>query len=417
MTSNNHASQAWSRHDFLWVLSLFGTAIGAGILFLPINAGVGGLWPLLIIAVICGPMTYYAHRGLSRFILSSSRPGSSITEVVDERFGKAAGMLITVLYFFSIYPIVLIYAVGITNTVQSFIVNQMGLASPPRALLSAVLIAAFMLCILSGEKIMLKVTEWIVYPLLLSLLFISIYLIPQWNLSIFREAHFIFTDVSLTLWMILPVVVFAFNHGPIISYFSMAQQRHYGDKAEKKASQILRGNAACMWVFVMFFVFSCVLSLTPEDMAQAKAQNISILSYLANMGDSAFIIYFAPLIAFTAITSSFFGHYLGAVEGLKGIVDKSLAARGKSISSKKINIIMSAFMFLTCWLAAIKNPSILGLIETISGPIIALILFVMPMCAVYIIADLRRYRGQWSNIFVLVIGTATVLSAFYAIFS
>jgi serine transporter len=400
----------------LWVLSLFGTAIGAGILFLPINAGAGGIWPLLIIAVICGPMTYYAHRGLSRFILSSSRPGSSITEVVDERFGKTAGMLITFLYFFSIYPIVLIYAVGITNTVQSFIVYQMGLAPVPRELLSAVLIAIFMLCILSGEKIMLKVTECIVYPLLLSLLLISVYLIPQWNLSIFRESNFVFSDVSLTLWMILPVVVFSFNHGPIISSFSMAQQRYYGDRAEKKAAQILRGNAACMWVFVMFFVFSCVLSLTPDDMLQAKAQNISILSYLANREHSAFIIYAAPLIAFSAIASSFFGHYLGAVEGLKGIVDKSLASRGKSISSKKLNIIIAVFMFVTCWLAAIRNPSILGLIESISGPIIALILFVMPMCAVYMIDDLRRFRGQWSNIFVLIIGTLTVLSAFYAIF-
>ena len=34
-----------------------------------------------------------------------------------------------------------------------------------------------------------------------------------------------------------------------------------------------------MVLTVMFFVFSCVLSLTPENTAEAKAQNISILSY------------------------------------------------------------------------------------------------------------------------------------------
>ena len=34
--------QGWSRTDTTWMLSLFGTAVGAGILFLPINAGMGG---------------------------------------------------------------------------------------------------------------------------------------------------------------------------------------------------------------------------------------------------------------------------------------------------------------------------------------------------------------------------------------
>jgi serine transporter len=34
------------------MLGLYGTAIGAGTLFLPINAGVGGFWPLLILALL-----------------------------------------------------------------------------------------------------------------------------------------------------------------------------------------------------------------------------------------------------------------------------------------------------------------------------------------------------------------------------
>jgi len=34
-----HTSK-WNLHDTQWTLSLFGTAVGAGILFLPINIGV-----------------------------------------------------------------------------------------------------------------------------------------------------------------------------------------------------------------------------------------------------------------------------------------------------------------------------------------------------------------------------------------
>ncbi|MDN6273111.1 MAG: septum formation initiator, partial [Corynebacterium casei] len=34
-----------------WTITLFGTAVGAGILFLPISAGSFGFWPLLIATV------------------------------------------------------------------------------------------------------------------------------------------------------------------------------------------------------------------------------------------------------------------------------------------------------------------------------------------------------------------------------
>lgn len=46
----------WHSEDTVWVLGLFGTAIGAGVLFLPINAGIGGFWPLLI---VCPRFSYY----------------------------------------------------------------------------------------------------------------------------------------------------------------------------------------------------------------------------------------------------------------------------------------------------------------------------------------------------------------------
>ncbi|VDR27957.1 Serine transporter [Raoultella terrigena] len=125
-------SSGWRKSDTVWMLGLYGTAIGAGVLFLPINAGGGGLIPLIIMAILAFPMTFFAHRGLTRFVLSGKNPGEDITEVVEEHFGVGAGKLITLLYFFAIYPILLVYSVAITNTVDSFITHQLGLVSPPR---------------------------------------------------------------------------------------------------------------------------------------------------------------------------------------------------------------------------------------------------------------------------------------------
>lgn len=68
--ASKDSRSAWRKTDTMWMLGLYGTAIGAGVLFLPINAGVGGMIPLIIMAILAFPMTFFAHRGLTRFVLS-----------------------------------------------------------------------------------------------------------------------------------------------------------------------------------------------------------------------------------------------------------------------------------------------------------------------------------------------------------
>lgn len=407
-----------NKFDKSWVLNLFGTAVGAGVLFLPINAGMAGFWPLVVMAILVGPMTYFAHRGLSRFVLSSKNPGSDITEVVEEHFGKTAGKLITLLYFFAIFPILLIYGNGITNTVDSFIVHQLGLASPNRVILSFVLIAGLISIMLMNEKVMLKITQGLVYPLVFILFGLSLYLIPQWNGSMLSQMPTM-TEFVTTLWITIPVLVFSFNHSPAISSFSQSQQREYKEfeLAEKHASKTLKGTATMLLGFVMLFVFSCVLTLTPAELAAAKQQNISILSFLANKFDNPFISYLGPLVAFLAITSSFFGHYLGAREGLEGLIIKMKNdVNPEPVNRKKLNKVTAVVFLLVLWGVAIMNPSILGLIESLGGPIIAMILFIMPMYAINKVPSMKRYSGQLSNIFVTVMGLIAISAVVYGLF-
>ncbi|MFU2098644.1 serine transporter [Mannheimia haemolytica] len=401
------------RFSLTWVLNLFGTAVGASVLFLPINAGMGGFYPLIIMTLLVGPMTYLAHRGLTRFVLSSKYKGSDITAVVREHFGEQAGKLITLLYFFAIFPILLIYGVGITNTVSSFMENQLHIAPPSRAVLSFMLIAAMIGVMLLSEQVMLKITTCLVYPLVLILLGLSIYLIPQWNTAALQQMPTT-GDFLTTLWLTIPVLVFAFNHSPAISSFALSQQKYYQDdkKAEIESAKVLRSTAFILVLFVMFFVFSCVLTLTPEELAQAKVQNISILSYLANKFDNPIISYFGPLVAFLAIGSSFFGHYLGAREGLEGLVNQM---RKEPIEPSKFRKITAITFLIILWIVATINPSILGFIESLGGPIIAMILFIMPVYAVYKVPALARFKGEFGHLFVLVMGCIAISAIVYGL--
>ncbi|RFY49050.1 HAAAP family serine/threonine permease, partial [Salmonella enterica subsp. enterica serovar Enteritidis] len=240
--------------------------------------------------------------------------------------------------FFYMYPILFVYSVAITNTVESFIVHQMHMTAPPRAILSLVLIVGIMCIIRFGEQAIVKAMSVLVFPFVAILMVLALYLIPEWNGAILDTLSFDHASTSgmsqgllVTLWLAIPVMVFSFNHSPIISAFAVAKREEYGDNAEKKCSRILAYAHIMMVITVMFFVFSCVFSLTPENLAEAKEQNISILSYLANHFEAPVIAYIAPFIAFVAITKSFLGHYLGAREGFNGLIIKGMRGIGKNV--------------------------------------------------------------------------------------
>lgn len=409
----------WDKQDTVWMLGLYGTAIGAGTLFLPINAGLNGIWPLIIMTLVAFPMTYYSHKALCRFVLSGTSNGD-ITEVVDEHFGSIAGNIITWLYFFAIYPILLMYSVAITNTTESFLVNQLNITPPPRVVLAICLLLGLMMIVRFGQQLIVKSMSVLVYPFVCILMVLSLYLIPYWNMSIFLQQDIVQTANSghgllMTLWLIVPVMVFSFNHSPIISSFAVSQKHRFGNDADQKCSAILKYSHILMVATVMFFVFSCVFSLSPEDLLQAKHQNISILSYLANHFHTPVIAYIAPLVAFIAIAKSFFGHYLGAKEGLHGLIVKSLRARNKTVSNHHIHRLIEIFIIASCAIVATINPSILGMIEVLGGPVIAIILFLMPMYAIATVPAMKKYRNYKSNLFVCFIGIVAISAIFYGL--
>nr|VXZ81072.1 Serine transporter [Klebsiella pneumoniae] len=76
----------------------------------------------------------------------------------------------------------------------------------------------------------------------------------------------------MTLWLAIPVMVFSFNHSPIISSFAVAKREEYGEGAEKKCSSILARAHIMMVLTVMFFVFSCVLSPLRQTWRRRKSR-------------------------------------------------------------------------------------------------------------------------------------------------
>jgi amino acid permease len=82
------------------------------------------------------------------------------------------------------------------------------------------------------------------------------------------------------------------------------------------------------------------------------------------------------------------------------------------------NLFVESFHYLalfaigavTAWAAVME---FLGMLE--NGPIIACLLFLMPMYAIRRVPSLRKYSGQVSNVFVVVIGLIALSAIVFSV--
>lgn len=407
------------KQDIRWALALFGTAIGAGVLFLPIRAGIEGALPVIAMFILALPLVYFSHRNMTRFVLSGNAEAKSIVDVVREHWGRRAGDVFSFLYFMSVYPILILYAVALTNNIETSLREFGGAAGVSRWLIAACVVALVMAVVANGKGLIIRVMGWLVYPFILALLLFSLFLIPHWGLSrLSLTTSASFGGALYSVLMIIPVMVFAFNHSPAISAFATSYKKLAGKEAELAGTgRALKLAHGLMLSVVLFFVLSCVLTLSPQDMAKAQAENVSSLDYLAVFLQQPLFKLSAAGIAFIAIIKSFLGHYLGARESFSDMARRAAGGRLTAAQADRVSLI---FMGLTAYLAAVFNPSVLAIIEQIAAPIVCLILFIMPVYASWKVPAVRALfaeNDRFGRFFPLAIGLITIILAAHSWFA
>lgn len=127
---------------------------------------------------------------------------------------------------------------GITNTVDSFLVNQIGMESIPRWLLSGALITAMTAGVVFGRA---DAESHFCHGLPTGIhsagsLFLSD---PDWNTSMMEVAPD-WSAMPAIVWLAIPIIVFSFNHSPIISQFSKEQRQQFAIKPYKNGHDYWR---------------------------------------------------------------------------------------------------------------------------------------------------------------------------------
>ncbi|WJY89045.1 amino acid permease [Corynebacterium confusum] len=392
--------------DLTWAITLFGTAVGAGILFLPINAGSFGFWPLLIATAFIGPVVFFSHRTYARIVAASPIKGLDVLQVITALTGRKRGLATALLYWLAIYPTVLIYGISITNTVDSFIVNQLGGPEINRWVLASVCIGVLTLAFAAGKKAVLWLGSALVYPLIIALAVVSFYLIPQWDLASFYSYQ---SDTPLwkSLLLILPVLVFSFSHMAALSQFALDAQQGHGDDVagtERQVSRVELITACLLVAFTMFFVWSCSMAMGAEGMDAAGEANIPILSYFANVTHTPFMAFLAPVVAICAIASSFSGHMLGTEEGTKYIFRVLAPRTADKLTGKKLTYVIYVMVFIGSVAVAVYNPSILDFISVVGGIFVAFLVYIVPMLLFRKATAFKHYATRPDTIFVFIVG-------------
>ncbi len=407
-TGNITTRHSWRWQDNIWALGLYGTAVGAGTLFLPVEIGTRGPVIFLIMLLLGLPLSLLPHLLLCRVYMREEETATGTLPIFGSFFSGRGEKLMTLFYCVTFFPVTLVYGVALVNAMDNFLTEHLHITGISRGPLSFIVVAALYVVLSKGRDKVVATMSALALPFAASVLLIGISLIPDWHLSNFTSA---ITEVKSTplsttmkgIWLTLPLITFSFCCAPMVSPLT-SYYREKRAEGESKALFVIHVAYVAIFTSIIFFVLSCVLSISHDSFVQAKAQNLNVLSVMKGNGDFSLIYYLAPFIAIIGMTKSFLGVGLSVAETF-GQLAASVSGK-KAATSKRV---ASLVLFLLTFGIVYANPDVINLIETFCGPLIAVILFLIPAYLIYTRAALAQLRGV--TVFLVVLGGLATLSA------
>ncbi|HBX13865.1 serine transporter [Leclercia sp. 1548] len=407
-TGNITTRHSWRWQDNIWALGLYGTAVGAGTLFLPVEIGTRGPVIFLIMLLLGLPLSLLPHLLLCRVYMREEETATGTLPIFGSFFSGRGEKLMTLFYCVTFFPVTLVYGVALVNAMDNFLTEHLHITGISRGPLSFIVVAALYVVLSKGRDKVVATMSALALPFAASVLLIGVSLIPDWHLSNFTSA---ITEVKSTplsttmkgIWLTLPLITFSFCCAPMVSPLT-SYYREKRAEGESKALFVIRVAYVAIFTSIIFFVLSCVLSIPHDSFVQAKAQNLNVLSVMKGNGDFSLIYYLAPFIAIIGMTKSFLGVGLSVAETF-GQLAASVSGK-KAATSKRV---ASLVLFLLTFGIVYANPDVINLIETFCGPLIAVILFLIPAYLIYTRAALAQLRGV--TVFLVVLGGLATLSA------
>ncbi|WP_335900705.1 hypothetical protein ACOI2Q_01795 [Shewanella algae] len=390
------AATRFDSTDWGWVIMSIGMAIGAGIVFLPIQIGLMGLWVFLLSAIIGYPAMYMFQKLFINTLVESPKC-RDYPDVISGYLGKNWGILLGVLYFLMLVIWVLVYSTAITNDsasfLQSFGLTKQLLSDNPFYGLALVCILVSLAS--RGEALLFKVSSFMVLTKLSVIAILGFMMIEQWdlnNIGAVPTPQSGFKDTIVMLPFTLSSILFVTNLSPlVISY--RAREKSI-EVARYKAQRAMKLAFGILFVVVFFYAVSFSLAMGHDQALKAYDENISALAMVAQGIPGDTIKLFSLILNIFAVMTAFFAVYMGFREACYGLTMNLLRRTNaeEKVNTKYVNRGIILFTILLAWGAICFNAPVLSF-TSISSPIFGLVGCLIPAYLVYRVPALHKYKG------------------------
>lgn len=344
------AAIKFDSNDVGWVIMSIGMAIGAGIVFLPVQVGLMGLWVFLLSSIIGYPAMYLFQR-LFINTLAESPECKDYPSVITGYLGKNWGILLGALYFVMLVIWMFVYSTAITNDsasyLQTFGVTEGLLSENP--FYGLILICALVAISSRGEQLLFKVSSFMVLTKLLVVAALGLSMIGMWhlhNVGALPPVGRLIKEAIITLPFTLTSILFIQTLSPmVISYRGRNKNREVARHKALRAMNIAFGVLFCT---VFFYAISFTLAMGHDEAVKAYEQNISALAIAAKFFPGGWVTVVSVMLNIFAVMTAFFGVYLGFREATQGIVMNILQRYIPTEKSTK-NGYKTASWFLRCY--------------------------------------------------------------------
>lgn len=382
--------------DWGWIIMSIGMAIGAGIVFLPVQVGLVGVWVYLFSAIIAYPAIYLLQRLFINTLADSPRC-EDYPSVISGYLGKNWGFLLGILYFLSILICVFMYSTALTNDSASFLfsfgVTDTLLSDNP--LYGLAIICVMVLIASRGEQLLFRVSTLMVLTKLLVVICLGGIMIQHWNLAnigVFPELGYLVKNTIAMLPVTLTSILFIPSISPmVISYRSHNKSIHV---ARYKAMRAMKIAFSVLFITIFSYAMSFNLALGHDQAVIAYSQNISALAIVARGFDGSAVKIFSLILNIFAVMTAFFSVFLGFREACQGIAMNILRRfiPEEKISKTVVRHGILIFAVAVAWGAIVLNAPVLKLL-TLLGPIFGIIACLIPAYLVYKVNALHKYNG------------------------
>ena len=348
-----------------------GTAIGAGMLALPIATAQAGFFPALMVYIVC--WLFSIITGFLMLEITLNMPEhSNLISMSKEYLGKYGKLAAWILYLFLFYCLTIAYVSGGSSLLKNLFLSNFSFK-----INLVVFTAIFGGCVLAGTKVVNKINILLMAGLIFS--YLSFIFAGSSEVKFERLSYF---DFSAAIWA-LPVIFTSFSYQGIMPTLTDYLQR---DRKALRYSIWIGASIPFLAYIVWDMMIKGVVPL--QQLIEAQIVGSTAIQPLNTVLKNSAVNLLGQFFGFFALTTSFLGVTLGLLDFL---------ADGLKISKKGFSrFFLCLLIYMPAGIITSINPNVfLSALEYAGGIGCALLLGFIPVCMVY--AKRYHFKNNYSN--------------------